>query len=76
MSPALLFGLVVLGSGLFVWTIAGFLARRSAIIRSWFSADVDIAWWTQRGKTQIHVLAFFWVLLGLGFSLYGLVVWR
>lgn len=76
MSPALFFGLVVLGSGLFMWAIAGFLGRRSAIIRSWFSANVDIAWWTQRGKAQIHVLAFFWVLLGIGFCVYGLVAGR
>jgi hypothetical protein len=75
MSPALLFGLFVLGSGLFVWVIAGFVARRAATIRSWF-AEVDIAWWTQRGKAQIHVLAFFWFLLGLGFCVYGLVAGR
>jgi hypothetical protein len=75
MSPALLFGLFVLGSGLFVWVIAGFVARRAATIRSWF-AEVDIAWWTQRGKAQIHVLAFLWILLGLGFCAYGLAAGR
>jgi hypothetical protein len=72
-SPALFFGLVLLGAGLFGWMIAGVLGRRSAFIRSWFSAGVDIEWWTQRGKAQVRVIASVWILLGVGISVYGLV---
>ncbi|WP_461165318.1 hypothetical protein [Arthrobacter sp. R4-81] len=66
--------MALLGSGLFMWTMAGILARQSAIIRSWFSADIDIAWWTQRGITQVHVVASVWILLGVIVSVSGLAV--
>lgn len=72
MAPATLFGLVLIGAGLFGLVISRPLARRAAVMRSWFSASVDIAWWTQRETPRLRLIFVSWILIGIGFVLYGL----
>ncbi|MEW1821586.1 hypothetical protein AB0323_12470 [Arthrobacter sp. NPDC080031] len=64
MAPGVLFGLVMGGAGLFSWAIARPLARRAAKIRTWVSATADVVWWTQRGTTQVRVMAACWIVIG------------
>jgi hypothetical protein len=73
MAPATLFGLVLVGAGLFVVAISRPLARSAAIIRTWFSSSVDVAWRTQREIPRVRLIAASWILLGAGFTIYGLI---
>lgn len=73
MAPGVMFGLVLVGMGLFGLAIAGPLARRAAKIRTWFSATADVVWWTQRGATQVRVLAVCWIVIGFVVALLSLV---
>jgi hypothetical protein len=76
MAPATLFGLVLVGTGLVVVAISRPLARSAAIIRTWFSSSVDVAWRTQREIPRVRLIAASWILLGGGFTIYGLVTGR
>ena len=76
MAPATLFGLVLVGAGLFVVAISRPLARRAAIMRTWFSSSADIAWWTQRETPRLRLMGASWILLGAGFAIYGLITGR
>ena len=51
-------------------------ARSAAIIRTWFSSSVDVAWRTQREIPRVRLIAASWILLGGGFTIYGLVTGR
>jgi hypothetical protein len=59
MAPATLFGLVLVGAGLFVVAISRPLARSAAIIRTWFSSSVAVAWRTQREIPRVRLIAGF-----------------
>lgn len=76
MAPATLFGLILVGAGLFVVAISRPLARRAAIIRTWFSSSADIVWWTQRETPRVRLIGASWILFGAGFSVYGLITGR
>lgn len=73
MSPAVLFGLVLFAGGVLLVAVAGPLGKASAVLRSWTRGNIDIRWWSQRGKTQVRVIAFIWVLAGTGIAIYGLL---
>lgn len=73
MAPGILFGLFVIGLGLLFFVIAQPLARGAAIMRTWFSATADIAWWTQRGTGRVRLLAAGFILLGIVLLIYGLI---
>lgn len=73
MAPGVSFGLVVVAMGLFSWAIARPLARRAAKIRTWVSATADVAWWTQRGTTQVRVLAVCFIVIGFLIAIPSLV---
>lgn len=73
MSRATLLGLILVIAGLFIMAVSRPLARGTAIIRTWFSASADIAWWTQREAPRVRLIGASWVLIGAGFAIYGLV---
>ena len=76
MARATLLGLVLVVAGLFVVAISRPLARRAAIIRTWFSSSADIAWWTQRETPRVRFIAASWIVLGAGLAIYGLITGR
>lgn len=70
MAPGMLFGLAVIGAGIFALAISVPLARAAAKLRTWWS-EVDIAFYTKRGTSQVRFIGIAWIVIGTGIVVYS-----
>jgi hypothetical protein len=77
MAPGTLFGLVVMGAGIFFFAISRPLTDRAARIRvEWFQPSLDRPAFTRRNVRIVRLMAGSWVVLGIVFAVVGLVSGR
>jgi hypothetical protein len=77
MAPGTLFGLVVMGTGIFVFAISRALTDRAARIRvEWFQPSLDRPAFKRRNVRIVRLMAGSWVVLGIVCAVVGLVSGR
>lgn len=77
MPAATLFGLILMGLGIFTFFISRTFTHRIARFRSeWFQPDLDRAAYARRHLRIIRIMTMCWVALGFGFTVTGLILGR
>jgi len=77
MAPGTLFGLVVMGAGIFVFAISRALTDRAARIRvEWFQPSLDRPAFKRRNVRIVRLMAASWVVLGIVCAVVGLASGR
>jgi hypothetical protein len=73
MAPGTLFGLVLIGAGIFLFAVSPFLTDRAAKIRvEWLQPNLDRLAFKRRNVRILRFMAAAWVVIGLGIAIYGL----
>lgn len=74
MAPGALFGLALIGAGVFPFAVSPFLTDRAAKIRvDWFQPNLERPAFKRRSVRILRFMAAAWVVIGIGFATYGLV---
>ncbi len=77
MAPGTLFGLVVMGAGIFVFAISRALTDRAARIRAeWLQPSLDRPAFKRRNVRIVRLMAGSWIALGVVCAVVGLVSGR
>lgn len=77
MAPGTLFGLVLIGAGIFVFAVSPFLTDRAVKFRvEWLQQNLDQPTFKRRNIRILRVMAVAWVVIGLGIAIFGLVTGR
>ncbi|HSN36555.1 MAG TPA: hypothetical protein VLT34_09420 [Arthrobacter sp.] len=77
MASGTLFGLVLIGAGIFLFAVSQFLTDHAAKIRvEWFQPDLNRPAFKRRNVRILRFTAAALVVIGLGIAVYGLVSGR
>lgn len=77
MAPGTLFGLALIGAGVFLFAVSPLLTDRAAKIKvDWFQPNLDRPAFKRRNVRILRFMAVSWVAVGVGFAIYGLASGR
>jgi hypothetical protein len=72
MTPGTLFGLVLIGAGIFGLAVSDPLSKIATSSRAYLRPGLDRESYQRRNILQIRAIAVLWILLGVGCAIYGL----
>ncbi|UZX03477.1 hypothetical protein F8G81_13270 [Arthrobacter sp. CDRTa11] len=74
MTPGTIFGLALVGAGIFLFAISPALTERVARIRvEWFQPNLDRPAFKRRNVRILRIMAGAWVGIGVAIAILGLV---
>lgn len=77
MAPGTLFGLVLMGAGIFLFAVSRVLTDRVAKFRvEWFQPNLDKRANSRRNVRILRIMAGVWVVIGIGCASFGVITGR